>query len=103
MSRKVEGYMINYKPLLSILERRNITYKQLQEDLKISSRTLAKLRKNEFLSIKTLITLCAYLDVKIEDVIKIDYSVAYKDIVELKQSEDVKWDRHQHRKEAVTN
>ena len=62
--------MFSYKPLLKLLIDKNITKKQLREQLGISMATLAKISKNEYISMKVLDDICNLLNCKIEDVIE---------------------------------
>ena len=62
--------MFSYKPLLKLLIDKNITKTQLREQLGISMATLAKISKNEYISMKVLDDICNLLNCKIEDVIE---------------------------------
>lgn len=62
--------MFNYKPLLKLLIDKGMTKTQLREQLGISMATLAKISKNEYVSMKVLDDICSLLDCKIEDVIE---------------------------------
>lgn len=62
--------MFNYKPLLKLLIDKNMTKTQLREQLGISMATLAKISKNEYISMKVLDDICNLLECKIEDVIE---------------------------------
>ena len=62
--------MFNYKPLLKLLIDKNMTKTQLREQLGISMATLAKISKNEYVSMKVLDDICSLLNCKIEDVIE---------------------------------
>ena len=61
--------MFNYKPLLKLLIDKGMTKTQLREQLGISMSTLAKISKNEYISMKVLDNICSLLNCKIEDVI----------------------------------
>ena len=61
--------MFNYKPLLKLLIDKGMTKTQLREQLGISMSTLAKISKNEYISMKVLDDICSLLNYKIEDVI----------------------------------
>lgn len=63
--------MISYKPLFRILLERDMTKTQLREAIGFSTATLAKMSKNEYISLQTVENICKYLDCKIEDVIEI--------------------------------
>lgn len=62
--------MFNYKPLLKLLIDKGMTKTQLREQLGISMSTLAKISKNEYISMKVLDDICSLLNCKIEDVIE---------------------------------
>ena len=62
--------MFNYKPLLKLLIDKGMTKTQLREQLGISMATLAKISKNEYVSMKVLDDICRLLSCKIEDVIE---------------------------------
>lgn len=62
--------MFNYKPLLKLLIDKGMTKTQLREQLEISMATLAKISKNEYISMKVLDDICSLLNCKIEDVIE---------------------------------
>lgn len=62
--------MFNYKPLLKLLIDKGMTKTQLREQLGISMATLAKISKNEYVSMKVLDNICSLLNCKIEDVIE---------------------------------
>lgn len=61
--------MFSYKPLLHQLIEKNITKAQLGIAANISAPTLAKISKNEPISMTTLDNICTYLNCNIEDVI----------------------------------
>ena len=62
--------MFNYKPLLKLLIDKGMTKTQLREQLGISMATLARISKNEYVSMKVLDDICSLLNCKIEDVIE---------------------------------
>ena len=62
--------MFSYKPLLKLLVDKNMTKTQLREQLGISMATLAKISKNEYISMKVLDDICSLLNCKIEDIIE---------------------------------
>ena len=63
--------MISYKPLFRLLLERDMTKTQLRQAVGFSSATLAKMSKNEYISLETLDNICQFLNCKIEDVIEI--------------------------------
>ena len=62
--------MFTYKPLLKLLIDKNMTKTRLREQLGISMATLAKISKDEYISMKVLDDICNLLNCKIEDVIE---------------------------------
>ena len=62
--------MFSYKPLLKLLIDKNMTKTQLREQLGISMATLAKISKNEYISMKVLDDICSLLNCKIEDIVE---------------------------------
>ena len=62
--------MFSYKPLLKLLIDKNMTKTQLREQLGISMATLAKISKDEYISMKVLDDICSLLNCKIEDIVK---------------------------------
>ena len=62
--------MFSYKPLLKLLVDKNMTKTQLREQLGISMATLAKISKDEYISMKVLDDICSLLNCKIEDIIE---------------------------------
>ena len=62
--------MFSYKPLLKLLIDKDMTKTQLREQLGISMATLAKISKDEYISMKVLDDICNLLNCKIENVIE---------------------------------
>ena len=62
--------MFSYKPLLRLLVDKDMTKTQLREQLGISMATLAKISKNEYISMKVLDNICSLLNCKIEDIVE---------------------------------
>lgn len=62
--------MISYKPLLINLVKKGLNLTQLKNGIKASSSTIAKLKKNEYISTRVIDDICNFLDFKIEDVIE---------------------------------
>ena len=62
--------MFNYKPLLKLLIDKGMTKTQLREQLGISMATLAKISKDEYISMKVLDDICSLLNCKIEDIVE---------------------------------
>ncbi|MED4693756.1 helix-turn-helix transcriptional regulator [Peribacillus frigoritolerans] len=61
--------MFTYAPLMATLHKRKISKVDLQKQTKISSSTLAKIGKDEFVSMKVLNEICHVLHCEIEDII----------------------------------
>ena len=62
--------MFSYKPLLRLLVEKDMTKTQLREVTGMSMNTLAKISKNEYVSMSTLDSICKYFHCKIEDIIE---------------------------------
>lgn len=63
--------MISYKPLFRLLLDKDMTKTQLRQAIGFSTATLAKLSKNECVSLEVIVKICKYLNCRIEDVIEI--------------------------------
>ncbi|ACV62979.1 putative transcriptional regulator, XRE family [Desulfofarcimen acetoxidans DSM 771] len=61
---------ITYSPLFAILHEKKLKRQDIQEALKLSSTTVAKLGKDEYLSLKVIDDICTYLNCEIYDVVK---------------------------------
>ena len=66
---------VNYKKLFEILEKKNINKNQLKEALDLSSATIAKLSKNEQISMTTLVSICNFLNCQPGDVMEIENKI----------------------------
>lgn len=66
--------IISYKPLFKLLLERDMTKTQLREAVGFSTSTLAKMSKNEYVSLEIIDNICLYLDCKIENVVEIQKS-----------------------------
>lgn len=64
--------MISYKPLFRLLLEKDMTKTQLRETVGFSTVTLAKISKNEYISLEIIEKICKHLNCKIEDVIEIN-------------------------------
>jgi len=62
---------IVYKGLFEVLGKKNISISDMSKDLGISSATQAKFRKDEYVSLQTLESICKYLSVRIDDIVSI--------------------------------
>lgn len=63
--------MISYKPLFKLLLERDMTKTQLRESIGFSTSTLAKMSKNEYVSLEIIDNICIFLGCKIEEVIEV--------------------------------
>lgn len=66
---------ISYNKLFGILEQRNITKTELRENIKISTATLAKLSKNEPISMKVIVDICNFLNCQPGDIMEMEKEV----------------------------
>ena len=62
--------MFSYTPLFTLLIQKGMTKTQLREAVGIGTGTLAKMSKDEYVSMEVRDKICTYLDCNIEDVIK---------------------------------
>ena len=62
--------MFSYKPLLRLLLENDMTKTQLRLKTGMTMNTLAKISKNEYISMATLNSICSCLHCRIEDVIE---------------------------------
>ncbi|WP_425533919.1 helix-turn-helix domain-containing protein [Terrisporobacter petrolearius] len=63
--------MITYDKLWKLLIDKKMTKTELREKVGFSTNTLAKLSKNESVTVATLEKICLYLDCNVEDIIEI--------------------------------
>lgn len=62
--------MISYKKFWNTLKRKNISTYQLIEKYNISSNTISRIRKDEYLSLRTIDDFCKILNCKIQDIVE---------------------------------
>lgn len=62
--------MIKYYKLLDVLNRREITKEELRIKLNLSSATIAKLSKNEFISLRVINDICKFLNCQPGDIME---------------------------------
>lgn len=62
--------MFSYKPLMHTLLEKNISRSELREAIGIGTGTLAKLGRDEYVSMGVLDAICSYLGCPIEDVVR---------------------------------
>ena len=65
---KTTKRVISYKKLWILLIENEISPVDLREDLKISTGTMTKLRRNEEVALSILLRICGYLDCDIGDI-----------------------------------
>ena len=61
---------VSYKKLFMLLIERDMKKKDLQEQAGVSSSTMAKLSKGEFVTMEVLVKICTALKVDIGDVVE---------------------------------
>lgn len=62
--------MFSYKPLLRLLVEHDMTKTQFREATGISTATLAKISKNEYVSMETLDSICKYFKCRIDEIVE---------------------------------
>lgn len=62
---------VSYKKLFMLLIARDMKKKDLQERAGLSSSTMAKLAKGEYVSMDVLVKICGALDAEIGDIVEI--------------------------------
>lgn len=65
---------VNYSNLWKLLVDKKMNKSQLRDAAGISTNAVAKLGRNEAVSLETLEKICSALNCNIEDVMKFDYS-----------------------------
>lgn len=63
---------LSYSKLFETLEQRNMSKTELRESIKISSATLAKLSKNEMVSLKVIEDICNFLNCQPNDIMTME-------------------------------
>ena len=83
--------MISYKKLFLLMEEREISKEKLKTETGMSSATMAKLAKNEEVSMATIQTLCAYFDCQPGAILSYDKDVDENSILyKLREEQSVK-------------
>ena len=62
--------MIKYYKLLDVLNRREMTKEELRIKLNLSSATIAKISKNEFISLRVINDICKFLHCQPGDIME---------------------------------
>lgn len=66
---------VSYKNLFNVLNKKGIKKIELQKNLNLSPTTVAKLSKNENISLDILDKICSYLQCNIEDIISFEKNI----------------------------
>ena len=62
--------MIKYYKLLDVLNRREMTKEELRIKIYLSSSTIAKISKNEFISLRVVNDICKFLNCQPGDIME---------------------------------
>lgn len=62
--------MIKYYKLLDVLNRREMTKEELRIKLNLSSATIAKISKNEFISLRVINDICKFFNCQPGDIME---------------------------------
>jgi DNA-binding Xre family transcriptional regulator len=63
---------INYKPLWKLLIDKDMTKTDLRKKTDIASSTLAKMNRNELVSLDVLVRICCVLDCELSDIAEVE-------------------------------
>jgi DNA-binding Xre family transcriptional regulator len=63
--------MISYAPLIATLKQKGITVTDVVRECRLHPRTTTKIRDNESMNLTTVAKICLFLDVPIENVVRI--------------------------------
>ena len=63
---------INYKPLWKLLIDKDMSKTDLRKQTDIASSTLAKMSRNEYVSLEVLARICCALDCSLSDIAEIE-------------------------------
>jgi DNA-binding Xre family transcriptional regulator len=64
---------VTYKPLWKLLIDRELTKTEMSKAIGISSSTLSKLGKDEYVSLDVLVRICRYLNCQLSDICNINH------------------------------
>ena len=64
---------LTYKPLWKLLIDRDVKKTEMSKAIGISSSTLSKLGKDEYVSLDVLVRICRYLNCQLSDICKINH------------------------------
>lgn len=75
MFRKKEVYCmgVSYKKLWKLLIDKDIKKTKMREEVGISTSTLSKLTRNQYVSLEVLVRICTYLECQISDICEVMY------------------------------
>ncbi len=62
---------VSYKPLWKLLIDKDIKKTEMAEDIGISTSTLSKLGKDEYVSLDVLVRICKYLKCQLSDICEV--------------------------------
>ena len=65
---------VTYKPLWKLLIDREIKKTEMSKAIGISSSTLSKLGKDQYVSLEVLIRICNYLNCQLSDICRVNQS-----------------------------
>ncbi len=83
--------MISYRKLFLMMEERQITKEKLKNELRISSATMAKLAKNEEVSLTTIQNLCNYFDCQPGAILSYEKEIEKNSILfKLREEQEIK-------------
>lgn len=66
---------VNYKGLWKLLIDKDLTKTEMIELVGISSSTLYKLTKSEYVSLDVLVRICTYFECQLSDICEVEHSV----------------------------
>lgn len=66
---------VNYKKLWKLLIDKEMKKKDLQAATGVSASTLAKMARNEYVSLEVLVKICTFLHCGIDDIVEIEERV----------------------------
>lgn len=66
-----QNILLNYNKLWKLMIDKKMNKTQLHEKAQISTNAVAKMSKNEYVSLDTIVKICYALDCGIEDVIEV--------------------------------
>lgn len=61
---------VNYKRLFHLMIEKNITSSQLQKQAGLSGNVLTRIRRNNYVSLESIETICRVLNCKVDDILE---------------------------------